>query len=444
MVKSGNTKTTPLGGSISNACRNFLRIKADIGAQFRKRKASVFQFLADYLRSDSFMYGPLLTSPSSSLSTPSKKSLPFQHLDTGASDVGLFSNTREYAGVSAISAPHSPPPTPLPRLQAVNTQTRRVLGRYTIAKSNSNEIEVVPVSFSVGHKYREEQKGQIPDKNGVRETHILAKQLEDDSGQATDMEDRADDSSRSCAESQSDHDVTPLHKDAAKEVIRKLVKKLHGRLSRELGIFVDARDSDVEQWFLVTTFLSHLSEFESAKEMFKRLKAMGIRKIQDVLDYDQNKLEDLFESVMHQLSRLQKIAFALHEHGGIKRLKHMTEYAELKRELENLPGYGRSSAHMFLRELQGVWPGVKFEFDTHTRNAARHLHLIPTGKDGWEATSYLTQVAEEAGLDARDLEVALLKLSHNHARHYRNCTGGQECEFLRITLSDLDNLIANL
>lgn len=36
----------------------------------------------------------------------------------------------------------------------------------------------------------------------------------------------------------------------------------------------------------------------------------------------------------------------------------------------------------------------------------------------------------DAGVDERDLEVALVKLGLAHERHYRECPGGVVCNFL--------------
>lgn len=36
----------------------------------------------------------------------------------------------------------------------------------------------------------------------------------------------------------------------------------------------------------------------------------------------------------------------------------------------------------------------------------------------------------DAGVDERDLEVALVKLGLAHERHYRDCPGGVACNFL--------------
>lgn len=53
------------------------------------------------------------------------------------------------------------------------------------------------------------------------------------------------------------------------QVARKLVKKVGGRFSKELGIYVDSNDAEVERWFLATTFLSYPSDIEKVKLLFK-------------------------------------------------------------------------------------------------------------------------------------------------------------------------------
>ncbi|MCO5561601.1 hypothetical protein L7F22_015222 [Adiantum nelumboides] len=449
MVKAGSpTRETLVAAAIPNACRKLLQMRPNLKAQYNKKKSSLVRAALEYLTSDSFMYGPLLTPPQSPV-----KPAKHKHSEK-VGNTGTASQIEGHAGGSTLSSLHSPPSTPISRMRTMSTLTRKILGRRTPNNEESGQL-AAPSSAEAYHKHSEEalllpplnHKEKLFDKSEANGNGGLTSQGEDD--EEVNEEDDDEESSKSFTESQSESDITPLHKEASMEVARKLVRKVGGRLSKELGIFVDARDCDVERWFLATTFMGQPSDFELSKQMFKKLQSMGISKIEDVLTIGQSQVEEAFQNVMHHqriASRLQKIALALRteRNGGLCSLKRVPDYLELKRDLENLPGYSKNAARTFIRELRGVWPGANPDFETRTRNAAKHLHLLSSSNDGSEATSNLIELGQDAGLDVRDLELALVKLSFQHARHYRNCPGGRECEFARITLSDVDHLLANL
>ncbi|KAI5055955.1 hypothetical protein GOP47_0029476 [Adiantum capillus-veneris] len=401
MVKPRSaTRETPVDAAIPSACRKLLQIRPNVRAQYKRKKSWLLQSVLEYLTSDSFMYGPLLTPPPSPMTPATLK--PRENCGNNGQSA---SQIEEHAGCSSLSTLHSPPSTPISRLRTMSTLTRRFLGRSASPGNEENtHVNTAPASVEVPHKYREDSfllpslkhKEKLSEKDEANGNGVLTGKGEDADEDAN-ADDEDEESSKSYTESQSESDVMPLHKDPAMELVRRLVRKVGGRLSKELGIFVDVRDCEVERWFLATTFLSYPLEFELSKKMSKKLQSMGISKIVDVLGIDQSELEEAFQDVMHN--------------------------------------------H---REMRSVWPGANPDFGMRTRNAAKHLHLLSSSKDGPDATSNLVEMGQDAGLDVRDLELALLKLSYQHARHYRNCPGGRECEFARITLSDVDQLIANL
>lgn len=377
----------------------------------RRNKNGILKSIVSYLTSDSYMYGPLL-SRSPAAPAPKKRTPPPKTVDASANTTPLSQNR----GVSNLSGLQSPPLTsPRLRMSTSISLARRIIG---LAPFYQPSISPPGIPF-------------------VEPTPTLSVSLDEDV-----LTDQQDDSRNwSAADSQSMEEFTPLHTQAAEEVTRRLVRKVGRRHSKELGIYVDIGDTEVERWFLATTFVNQHSDFELFKHMYKKLQSMGISKISDVLNVEQRELEEFFERTVHtprMAARLQKLAKVLQRdhNGGISSFKRIPDYAGLKRELQNLPGYGRTAAHLFLRELRGVWPGAVPDMEGRTKNAAKHLHLVSEigGRDGLEVTPFLINLAQEAGVDVRDLEEALLKLGLQHARQYRNCPGGVDCEFLRSTL----------
>jgi hypothetical protein len=79
---------------------------------------------------------------------------------------------------------------------------------------------------------------------------------------------------------------------------------------------------------------------------------------------------------------------------------------------------------LFLRELRGVWPGVRLPLDPRAAEAARHLGLLDAGTTN--ALEHVGAIASRAGVDARDLEAALVRLALRH-RRLAGCPGGHTC-----------------
>lgn len=112
----------------------------------------------------------------------------------------------------------STPPTPTSTLHRMSTFTRKILWRAA-ANNDENANEPAPTAVEVQHSYRErtflrppalKNNGKVVDEN---EGH--------GDGNLTDQVDEGDDddeSSKSFTESQTENDVTPLHKEAAMEV----------------------------------------------------------------------------------------------------------------------------------------------------------------------------------------------------------------------------------
>jgi hypothetical protein len=84
---------------------------------------------------------------------------------------------------------------------------------------------------------------------------------------------------------------------------------------------------------------------------------------------------------------------------------------------------------LFLRELRGVRREIEPPLDARALRAAEHLKLLPRGRGA--GVRQLLDAARAAGLDVRDLEAALVRLSLAHDHHTAECPGGARCSALR-------------
>jgi hypothetical protein len=97
--------------------------------------------------------------------------------------------------------------------------------------------------------------------------------------------------------------------------------------------------------------------------------------------------------------------------------------------LEQLPGWGQVTVSLFLRQLRGVVPHADPPLDACAREAASHLGLLGERREA-EDLSMLRRQAQYAGVDLRDLEAALVRLTLVHRRTMPACPGGPSCAVL--------------
>ncbi len=235
----------------------------------------------------------------------------------------------------------------------------------------------------------------------------------------------------------------PAPSDAA--LARAAVTLLGGRFSTEVGIDLDGDDAELERWFLAATLFGTRISTATALRTFRVLDGAGVRSVRDAGDRTWDELVELLDRGgyarydFRTARRLRALAGVLaRDHpDGIAPLGRMhRDHVALASTLEQLPGWGPVTVGAFLRELRGVWPGAQLPLDDRVVGAARHLRLADPGRrDSWTVTE-LGALADAAGLDPRDLEAALVRLSQRHGRHYDRCArrGPFGCD----ALSDTD------
>lgn len=159
--------------------------------------------------------------------------------------------------------------------------------------------------------------------------------------------------------------------DGRARLARAVVASLGGRYSTELGIDVDAGEDEVERWFVAATYDGRVGAISDG--------ARG--------------------------------------------------YPGLRAALDALPGWGPATVGLFLRELRGVWPGADPPLDARAARAAHHLGLAGPD-DAGRALRQVRRVARSAGLDVRDLESGLVRLTLAHGAAMEQCPGGGGCSIL--------------
>lgn len=220
---------------------------------------------------------------------------------------------------------------------------------------------------------------------------------------------------------------------------RRLVERLGGRYSRELGIDLDRGGDEIERWALAATLFGNRISAGIAMRTYRVLARTGVRTLADARERGWDDLVALLDEGgyarydFRTATRLHALAQAVGErHGGrIAALGGaLCRPAELEVALDALPGWGPVTVRLFLRELRGVWPGADPPIDERALEAARHLGLVRPAGAPAEARARLRRLAVRAGVDERDLEVALVRASLAHARSVRACPGGASCELL--------------
>lgn len=226
--------------------------------------------------------------------------------------------------------------------------------------------------------------------------------------------------------------------EPAAQLARALVAALGGRYSARLGIDVDAGEAQVERWFLAATLFGTRISAAVAERTFGVLDGAGLHQVAQVRHVSWDDLVLLLDEGgyvrydFRTATRLQQLAEVICERYGCEvgvLGRSLRRYPELRQALDELPGWGPVTIQLFLRELRGVWPGAQPPLDRRTVAAARHLGLAARGT-GQLDLGELARLADQSGLDLRDLEGGLVRLALTHLRRKDSCRGGLSCTTL--------------
>ena len=219
---------------------------------------------------------------------------------------------------------------------------------------------------------------------------------------------------------------------------RQTVAALGGRFSTELGIDVDAGPDQVERWALAATLFGARISAVVAVRTYKVLAEAQVRTLRDAGSCRRERLIGLLDEggyARYDFStakKLRQLAAVLRERSGGRvwlLVEGAASFDELVARLEQLPGWGRVTVTLFLRELRGVLPHADPPLDARAREAAIHLGLLREGSKAGDL-SVLRREARSAEVDLRDLEAALVRLALVHRRTMTACPGGTSCTVL--------------
>ena len=221
----------------------------------------------------------------------------------------------------------------------------------------------------------------------------------------------------------------------------RLVGRLGGRYSTEMGIDLDAGGPEIERWFVASTLFGTRIAARVAERTFAVLERSGIHRISDVAGRGWDQLVTLLDSGgyarydFRTATRLQNLAGQVADRYGGEVTEIGRRFAapeDVAAALDDLAGWGPVTVGLFLRELRGLWPGACPPLDRRAAAAGRHLGLLPCDDDGQRGDQRdgqldrLALVARLSGCDLRDLEAALVRaaLAHPKTGH---CPGGRAC-----------------
>ena len=210
---------------------------------------------------------------------------------------------------------------------------------------------------------------------------------------------------------------------------RELVDTLGGRFSTQAGIDVDAGGHEVERWFLAATLLGTRISAAIAMRTYRVLNDAGVSTIADAGQRSWENLVALLDAggyarydfrTASRLADLSVVVAQRHPHGVAAMGTRQTDPIDLMSTLDELPGWGPVTVRAFLRELRGVWPAAMPPIDPRAQEAAHHLRLVDQPEN--LTVEQLDELAVATGIDLRDLEAGLIRLSLEHRRTYAACT----------------------
>jgi endonuclease III len=207
-----------------------------------------------------------------------------------------------------------------------------------------------------------------------------------------------------------------MSKDSAasqKHVVTQLLERFGHTYAEDAGIALADKPAPLYQLLVLTTMLSHRISADLAVEGAKALFSSGYRTPERMRDASwQDRVDALGRGHFRRYDEstaatLGEVAVTILERwdGDLRNLREAAEGepGRIRELLQEFKGIGPTGADIFLREVQGVWPGVSPYFDAKVIEGAK---LLDPPLDGQELAALAGSPAQLARLAA-----ALVRLS---------------------------------
>lgn len=226
------------------------------------------------------------------------------------------------------------------------------------------------------------------------------------------------------------------------QVITQLLTESGGRFAAELGIALKTGPAERQKWFLAAILYGARISGQLATRTYRIMAARGIYTPEAVLAQGWDRLVVLLDEGGYArydfktATKLLKVMAALQAEyqGSLERLHEVSlGYEDLERRICSLaPGIGPATAHIFLRELRGVWSKATPPLSPLAQLAAEHLQLLAPNLSADEALKVLKALWQRQpapGYDFADLEAALVRLGRDFCRKPKHppCPMGEYC-----------------
>lgn|GEM_PF-128173 len=222
----------------------------------------------------------------------------------------------------------------------------------------------------------------------------------------------------------------------------KLVERLGGSYSADLGIRLASMESDeVFKWFVTSVLLGSTLGEDMAMNVYRRLEKARVNSIDILARIGPLDLVNIVQQGGYEALDMRTAKRLLHAAGSLKQdyqgdLNRLHFFAEDERDLERrlrglAMGIGPVTLYIFLRELRGLWDKAAPRLSDAALLASNNLGL---GQEG-DATCALERLRmlwdtdEQDETHFGDFEVALEKLGTRYCRRKRcsACPMRPEC-----------------
>jgi len=225
-----------------------------------------------------------------------------------------------------------------------------------------------------------------------------------------------------------------------KDTIKKLISKLGGKFSKELGIDLSEGEStEVFKWFLASKLFGARISTNIAIKTYREFERCGVLSPEKILDTGWDGLVRILDDggyARYDFSTATKLLEIMEDlkkfyHGDLNKLH---EIADGEDDLEYLlkglgRGIGDVTVNIFLRELRSVWKMANPFPSELVILAARNLGFISQTEEPLSALKKIWLAHTIKGKDFSDFEAALLRLGKDFCKRRKcdSCPMAEEC-----------------